>query len=162
MTDNLRKPRLEAQTANERPHVLIVSDDPDLVDFLANGLPMGGFWTSVIASGLQALEVFKLRQFDLIVLDWELSNFLALEFLRRLRGVSELEADARPRTDRPVVTISSHAVDPQGTEGLGVAACLAAPIELPEIVQSLHQVFNEWRADHPDVELADASAMRAF
>ena len=61
------RPRLEARQSNERPHVLIVSDDPDLAEFLVEGLPLGGFWTSAIANGLQALEVFRLRQFDLIV-----------------------------------------------------------------------------------------------
>ena len=48
-------PQSEAQSALERPHVLIVSDDEDLSAFL--GLVYGGFWTSTVASGIQTLEV---------------------------------------------------------------------------------------------------------
>src|SRR5918994_618083 len=36
--------------ALQRPHVLIVSDDPELTVFLGEGLVYAGFWTSAIAS----------------------------------------------------------------------------------------------------------------
>ncbi|MBA3274814.1 MAG: response regulator [Chloroflexia bacterium] len=162
MDPNAPRPRLEARQANERPHVLIVSDDPDLSGFLAEGLPLGGFWTSVIANGLQALEVFRLRQFDLVVVDAEMQNFDAVEFLRRLRGTSELDNDPRPRTTVPAVLI--HATPPASPidPGLGVAATLVAPLELDEIVRSLHQVFADWRNDHPETPLADSASLRAF
>ncbi len=81
MTD---RPRKTAQRQFQRPHVLIVSDDPSLVEFLNEGLPLGGFWTSVIASGLQAIEVFRLRQFDLVLIDAGLTSFSAVELIRRL------------------------------------------------------------------------------
>ncbi|MEZ4624469.1 MAG: hypothetical protein R2843_06700 [Thermomicrobiales bacterium] len=54
---------------HQRPHVLIVSDDQGLAEFLSEGLTIAGFWTSVIASALQTLEVFRLRTFDLIIVD---------------------------------------------------------------------------------------------
>lgn len=151
------RPRLQARKHSERPHVLIVSDDPSLVGFLNNGLPLGGFWTTVIASGLQALEVFRLRQFDIVVLDGELQSFDALEFLRRLRGVSSRSSATSPRTLAPVVLISERPVDlgRDDTSGLGVNRMLHAPLELEEIVQVLHAVFDEWRYSFPDVPLSD-------
>ena len=78
------RPRLAARQQHHRPHVLIVCDDPSLSEFLAEGLPLGGFWTSVIASGLQAIEVFRLRQFDMILLDTGLTSFSWIELVRRL------------------------------------------------------------------------------
>ena len=63
------RPREDERRTYERPHVLIVTDDPSLSEFLGEGLVMGGFWTSVISHGLQVLEVFRLRSFDLIVVD---------------------------------------------------------------------------------------------
>lgn len=163
---NSPRPRLEARTSNERPHVLIVSDNPDMSGFLADGLPLGGFWASVIANGLQALEVFRLRQFDLVVVDGDMQGFDAAEFLRRLRGVSEFDREGRSRTDAPAVII--HA-SPGGAEAiaasphdLGIAAMLVAPLELDDIVRSLHRVFEDWRRDHPDTPLADSANLRAF
>lgn len=166
MGSNAPRPRLEARQSNERPHVLIVSDDPDLSEFLAEGLPLGGFWTSVIANGLQALEVFRLRQFDLVVVDADMGNFDAVEFLRRLRGVSPLDQHGTPRTSAPAVLI--HGASP-GEDGrsrlfseLGVASTLVAPLELEDIVRTLHQVFDNWRRHHPDTPLADSARIRAF
>lgn len=167
MDPHVPRPRLEARQSSERPHVLIVTDDPGLSMFLAEGLPLGGFWASVIANGLQALEVFRLRQFDLIVVDAGMQSFDAAEFLRRLRGISDLDRGGAPRTSAPAVVI--HAASPSGTEAmagssveLGVAATLVAPLELEDIVRVLHQVFQDWRQNHPDTPLADSANLRAF
>jgi DNA-binding response OmpR family regulator len=164
MTSDPPRPRLDARRANERPHVLVVSDDPSLSGFLQEGLPLGGFWVSVIAGGLQALEVFRLRQFDLIALDAGLQSFDAIEFLRRLRGVSTRDRSGTERSRAPVIVI--HPASEPGTEfdanELDVAAQLVPPIELEDIVVTLHAVFAAWRSDHPDSPLADAASARAF
>jgi DNA-binding response OmpR family regulator len=151
------RPLLQARKHSERPHVLIISDDASLATFLTEGLPLGGFWTTVIASGLQALEIFRIRQFDLIVLDWELGSFGAHELLRRLRGVSSRSTASSPRTSAPVVLISEHPADlsEDETTSLGVNRMLQAPLELEEIVRELHAVFDEWRYAFPDVPLSD-------
>src|SRR5919112_1711088 len=65
--------------ALQRPHVLIVSDDSELTTFLGEGLVYAGFWTSIIANGVQALEVFRLRSFDVMLLDAALSGIGALD-----------------------------------------------------------------------------------
>ncbi len=160
------RPRLEARKSNERPHVLVVSDDPDLSGFLAEGLPLGGFWASAIANGLQALEVFRLRQFDLVVVDGDMQSFDATEFLRRLRGLSELDRDGLSRTNAPAVLIHASPVRAESMAAslheLGIAAMLVAPLELDDIVRSLHRVFEDWRRDHPDTPLADSANLRAF
>lgn len=119
---------------------------------------MGGFWTSVVSHGLQVLEVFRLRQFDLIVLDFELGNFEAMELLLRLRGASPRAAEQDARTAAPIVVMSSQQVglDPAEQMKLGVGATLQAPVDLEDVVRTLHQVFETWRLDHPNTPLADA------
>lgn len=158
------RPRLDARTRTERPHVLIVTDDESLGSFLTEGLPLGGFWTSIIASGLQALEVFNLRQFDLIVVDGGLQTFGAMEFLRRLRGTSTRDRNARARSGAPAVLIGLETDRPSDADiaGLGIAAFLSPPLELDEIVRHLHLVFDVWRSAHPDTPLADEAALRNF
>lgn len=154
MTDG---PRIQARRHSERPHVLIVSDDPSLSSFLNEGLPLGGFWTSVIASGLQALEVFRLRQFDIVVIDWGLQSFGALEFLKRLRGVSSRDATSEPRTLAPVILIAEHPVhlDEEVISRLGVNRMLSAPLDIEDVVRELHRVFDDWRMAYPDTPLSD-------
>lgn len=154
MTD---RPRLQARQQYERPHVLIVSDDMSLSTFLDEGLPLGGFWTSVIASGLQALEVFRLRQFDLVVIDAALQTFGAMEFVRRLRGVSDRATSSAPRTTAPIVIISEEPVEISAgdRESLGISRTLHAPLELDDVARELHEVFQEWREANPHAPLSD-------
>lgn len=159
-----QKPRLQERTQHERPHVLILSDDTSLSSFLEEGLPLGGFWTSVIASGLQALEVFRLRQFDLIVIDWSLQSFGAQEFLRRLRGLSTRTSSSESRTGAPAVVISENPIDlPEEEKArLGISRMLHAPLEIDEVARELHMVFQEWRQIYPDAPLSDDPARADF
>lgn len=151
------RPREDARKQHERPHVLIVTDDQGLADFLGEGLMMGGFWTSVIHHGLQVLEVFRLRRFDLVVIDRDLGTFDPIELIERLRGVSERSVRGEARTTAPIVMMASF--DPELSqeqqESLGISAILQAPVELEDVVHTLHQVFAFWRAEHPDEPLAD-------
>ena len=154
MTD---KPLLNARKHSERPHVLIISDEASLATFLNEGLPMGGFWTTVIASGLQALEVFRLRQFDLIALDYELRSFDAIELVKRLRGQSSRATVGTARTTAPIVLISEGPIDidPELMSQLGISRALSAPLDLEELAPELHKVFEDWREAYPTVPLSD-------
>src|SRR3954453_13564750 len=120
--------------ALQRPHVLIVSDDPELTAYLGEGLVYAGFWTSAIASAVQALEVFRLRSFDVMVLDAALGGIGALELLRRLRGHSDRTTTAE-RTDIPIVILAAYSseVDPELAQRVGADAVIFAPIELEQL-----------------------------
>lgn len=147
-------------SALERPHVLIVSADPDLTAFLGEGLIYAGFWTSVIADAFQALEVFRLRSFDIILLDAALGGIGALEFVQRLRGRSD-RASGEMRSDIPLVLIAADSREiPPGIQQQGdPAATLLAPVELPEIASTLLDTVTTWRRSHPDRAWADAVAL---
>src|SRR5215212_9296971 len=124
--------------ALQRPHVLIVSDDPELTAFLGEGLVYAGFWTSVIASAVQALEVFRLRSFDVMVLDAALGGIGAIELLRRFRGRSD-RATTAERTDIPILVVaaSSEELDPELTEQVGANEVIIAPIEIEQLAADL-------------------------
>jgi len=150
------------QSVSARPHALIVTDDPDLRDFLAEGLVYGGFWTSAIASGLQVLEVFRLRTFDLVLIDAALGGMGALEVIRRLRGRSSRGPADGPRTDVPILIIAADPseVSEEEARDAGADGVLVAPLELETLVPHLHGVVAEWRAAHPDRPWADVAAQQ--
>src|SRR5215207_4699022 len=146
--------------ALQRPHVLIVSDDPELTGFLGEGLVYAGFWTSVIASAVQALEVFRLRSFDVMVLDAALGGIGAIELLRRLRGHSDRTTHTE-RTDIPILIIAASRgeLDPLLAEQVGADGVLLAPIELEQLAAVLGRTVTNWRALHPDRRWADEVAL---
>lgn len=146
--------------ALQRPHVLIVSDDPELTAFLGEGLVYAGFWTSAIASAVQALEVFRLRSFDVMLLDAALGGIGALELLRRLRGHSD-RAAASERTDIPILVIaaSTSELDSTLAKRYGADGVILAPIELEQLASELTQAVTIWRASHPGRQWADEAAL---
>src|SRR5215208_2395134 len=137
--------------ALQRPHILIVSDDPEITGFLGEGLVYAGFWTSTIASAVQALEVFRLRSFDVMVLDAALGGIGALELLRRLRGRSD-RATTTERTDIPILVLaaSSSELDSKLAQCAGADGVILAPIELEQLAVDLGRKVSTWRASHPD------------
>ncbi len=153
--DRPRDPRREFV----RPHVLIVTDDEDLRDFLQEGLLFGGFWISIIASGVQALEVFRLRSFDLVLIDHALSGLNATELVRRLRLPAGADPTGDSRTDVPILMILDHpGAEAEHALNAGADAVLTPPIELETLVPYLHQVVDDWRRAHPGRPWADQVA----
>jgi DNA-binding response OmpR family regulator len=59
-----------ASVSDTAPAVLVVDDDPDLVDLLSRFLSRQGMKTLIASSGLQCLEIVRAQpQIDAIVLD---------------------------------------------------------------------------------------------
>lgn len=137
-----------------RPHAIIVSDDADLRQFLGEGLVVAGFWTSVVASGIQAIEVFRLRSFDLGIVDAQLAGLGAAEVMRRLRGGPEPWAWL---TDVPVVAVAEDAAAADHLKDAPFDAVFVAPIDLDDLAVALMRLVRVWRAAHPARPLSDAS-----
>ena len=146
--------------ALQRPHVLIVSDDRDLTEFLGEGLVYAGFWTSAIASALQVLEVLRLRSFDVMVLDATLGGIGSVELLRRLRGRSD-RASAAERTDIPILVIaaSNNELDAVAAQRAGADQVIQAPVELEDLAAEIGRSVYAWRAAHPGRRWADDAAL---
>jgi DNA-binding response OmpR family regulator len=139
---------------HHRPHVLIVSDDQGLSHFLQEGLVIAGFWTSVVASSLQTLELFRLRTFDLMIVDVALQGLGAEELVQRLKRSS---GDG-PRTDIPILAVAGgpEEITPAMLELIGIDHFLLPPIEIEDLALYLFGVVRMWRAEHPDRPWADA------
>jgi DNA-binding response OmpR family regulator len=141
-------------TDYHRPHALIVSDDLDLSQFLQTGLTTAGFWTSVVASALQTLELFRLRTFDIAIIDALLEGFGAEELVRRLRTQDRSVA---ARTDIPIVLVagSVEEVTPDAARAMGADDIRYPPIEIEDLALDLFAIVRAWRDQHPNRPWAD-------
>ena len=140
-----------------RPHILIVSDDLDLSQFLQDGLTIAGFWTSTVANALQTLELFRLRTFDLLLIDALLEGLGAEELVRRLRTSSN---PGGIRADIPIFLIagSIDEVSAEDAIQMGADGVQYPPIEIAEFALHLFGEVRSWRAKHPDRLWADELA----
>ncbi len=146
----------------DRPHVVVVSDDADLQDFLGEGLVYAGLWTSGIASAIQTLEVFRLRTFDAMVVDAALGGLGAVELVRRLRGASPLAAPGQPLTDLPILAVAADRAeaDVEALAAAGVEDVLFAPLELENVASRCRVLVEAWREAHPGRPSADELAQQ--
>jgi DNA-binding response OmpR family regulator len=134
-----------SESALERPHLAIVTDDLSLSHFLTEGLLYEGFWTSAIGSGLQFLEVLRLRTFSAVLLDAGLGDISSEEVIRRMRGTSDRAVPGSPRSDRPAIVIAGvpGEVEPAAVEAAGGQLLLEPPLELEEVAAAVKQVLDQ-------------------
>lgn len=103
----------EGPTVAVRPRILVVDDEPDMLDVLALHLTGAGMEVSCAASGTEALAVMAGRRFDLAVLDIRMDDIDGLEVLRRLR---------EGRNEIPVILLSAWREDEVKVRGFGLGA----------------------------------------
>jgi len=152
------QPYTRSSDASRRPHVLIVSDDTGLSSFLNDGLVMAGCWASVVASGLQVLEVFRLRTFELAVIDVALGGLGASELIRRLGIVDD--TTGLPRSDIPLLVIAERddEVAAAGIDPASVDSVVLAPIEIEDLALRIYATVRRWRLSHPERPWSDDAA----
>jgi two-component system, OmpR family, response regulator MprA len=96
------------------PHILLVEDDPSMVELVRLGLHYEGFTVAAAASGVQALEVVREEMPDLIILDWMLPTIEGPDLCRRLRQLSPapiIMVTARDAVDDRVAGLDAGADD---------------------------------------------------
>src|SRR6266496_2835371 len=94
---------LPAQLGRPQPKLLVVDDEPNIVELLSASLRYAGFEVRTAGSGEQALELARRYRPDLLVLDVMMPGLDGFGVLRRLRGDGErvpvLFLTARDGTD---------------------------------------------------------------
>ena len=84
--------------------LLVVEDEPQILQFLRRGLTYKGFEVDTACSGHQALEQAQERSPDLVVLDVLLPDIDGFEVCRRLRRNGEVDLPILMLTARDEVS----------------------------------------------------------
>jgi CheY-like chemotaxis protein len=114
--------------AKDRPHVLIVEDDPVSLDVARLAVEAAGAAVLVADSGEEALRLAREEGPDLILLDLALPGIDGAEVARRLRedgGTSRI----------PVVVVTAHVVREVVERALreGVRECIFKPYRIHQL-----------------------------
>lgn len=73
------------------PKILLVDDDPDIIELLAYNLKKEGYETASALDGIQAVEVAKTFKPDLILLDVMMPRQDGIETARQMRQIPEFK-----------------------------------------------------------------------
>ncbi len=121
--------------ASRNQRILVVDDEPSIVDAVATSLRYEGFDVSEAVNGRQALSCVQESPPDLIVLDVMLPDLDGLEVTRRLRtdGVSV-----------PILLLTARDAVEDRVAGLTLGAddYVTKPFALAEIVARVHAILR--------------------
>ena len=131
--------------------VLVVEEDPSLVEVLARHFRAAGFRVRAAADGLQALFEVERRRPDLIVLD------LSLPVMSGFRLVQLLKREATT-SDVPVLVLTALSFQ-EAKEAVqaGVDDFLMRPVPPPEVVSRARQLLDRARQRQPARAAAPAA-----
>ncbi|MCG6928549.1 MAG: response regulator transcription factor [Acidobacteria bacterium] len=118
-------------------HVLIVEDDPDIVELITHYLEGEGLRVEALADGSEAFNRLKEKSFDLLVLDLQLPGMDGLSLCAALRRDPHTES-------LPIIMLTARGDESDRVVGLEVGAddYVVKPFSPKELVARARALFR--------------------
>lgn len=129
-------PDLETHSGDgARPTViLVVDDDPDILEALSEILEVEGFEIRRARNGREALDRLDPGRPDLILLDLMMPVMDGWEFAQKLRAIPNLDPP-------PIIVLSADRNVASRAKDIGAVAYLGKPFELEDLLRLVHQTM---------------------
>lgn len=123
---------------SDKPTVLVVDDEPNIVETLQDRLEMSGYHVLTAVNGEDGLEQATKHSPDIVLLDIMMPVMDGLEMLERLRQTSD-------NTDIPVIMLSacSQAQDIARAKAFGIEDYIVKPFDLGELMDKIDNVLEK-------------------
>jgi len=118
-------PRMEPGRTSRRT-VLVVDDDPDMLETCARILQRAGYDCLTATGGREALDLLRSRRLDVILADWRMPEMDGLTLLANARRLA-------PGIPTVIVTAYASADSARRAREAGAAAYLAKPFGVGEL-----------------------------
>jgi two-component system KDP operon response regulator KdpE len=135
----------------DRPHILVVDDEPQITRVLRTSLSAQGYDIRIANSGEMALEIMKDWSPNLIITDLSMPSIDGIELCRRVRAVSQV----------PIVVLSVRDKEQQKVEALDAGAddYVTKPFGMNELLArvraNLRRVPTESEPEDAVIEIGD-------
>ena len=109
--------------------ILVVEDDPAIVELITYNLEADGFDVIVAETGEEAQLLINEENFDLVLLDWMLPGVSGIELCRRLRQRQETTAV-------PIIMLTARGEEGDRVRGLATGAddYIVKPFSVAELI----------------------------
>lgn len=121
-----------------KQRILVVEDEPSILDNIVYSLETDGFTVSGCGSGEEALELSRDGAFDLVIVDVGLPDMNGFDLCRQLRG----------RSGIPVIFLTARAAEVDRVVGLEIGAddYVVKPFSPRELNARIRAVFRRCRS----------------
>lgn len=122
----------------ERIRLLLVDDEKDFVETLAERLEMRDLGPEVALNGERALEIVHNEVPDVMVLDMKMPGINGMDVLRSVR---------KHYPDVQVIILTGHGSDRDEQEALrnGAYAYMHKPVDIENLVRTIHAAYDHGR-----------------
>jgi two-component system KDP operon response regulator KdpE len=137
-------------------HILLVEDDPAVLQLLQATLELGSFTSSQTVSATEALQRIKTQSFDAILLDSGVEDLGGPHLIEAIRAVSDI----------PLIVVSGQSDQPTMIAALDAGAddYVTKPFMPGELLARLRGAMRRYAAAHGEPKPVDSSgkASRRF
>ena len=116
------------------PRILVVDDDPDIIESTVVLLASAGFYVAGACGGAEAIESAASDPPDVALVDLDMPDVDGFEVARRLRG----GAAAHPPTLIAVAALGSD-WDRRRVDAAGFVLCLTKPVPPKELLAAVRE-----------------------
>ena len=116
--------------------ILIVDDDEDTCQNLADILGDLGYQTETAHDGLTAMQLIRARPYDIALLDFKMPGMNGLELYRAIK---------RERPETVAIVVSAYTDPATRTEAMGVGAAevLTKPVDFPRLLGLVERAIGQ-------------------
>ena len=122
-------------------HILIVDDETKIRELIKKYALFEGHTVSEASNGLEAIEICRQNQFDIIIMDVMMPVMGGYEASRRIRRLERADAESVP-----IIAITANAFqeDAEKCIAVGMNAHLAKPLNIEKMMTTIcHLVKKE-------------------
>lgn len=120
---------------SDKPKLLIVDDEPDMLDFLERVLRRR-FSVSRASSAEEALGVLEEGEFEVLLTDQKMPNVSGLELLERIR-------DRHPGLVRVLISGFTEVPDVQrAVDRCGIHNYILKPVDSQRLIEAVEQAYR--------------------
>ena len=136
-----------------RGPVMVVDDDRLVLLTLAHGLRHAGFEVLEADNGDDAILMARAHRPGLVLLDIRMQGLSGFDVAQHLKDYERI----------PFLFVSAYADEDirQQAQALGALACLSKPVDMPDLIRRVHQVFEHAPAAAA-AESADGAAVHGL
>lgn len=111
--------------------VLLIDDEEEFSNTLAERLSIRGFETMTASNGEAGLKLISDERFSIVILDLMMPGMSGLDTLRQIKIIAP---------DLPVVLLTGHGSTREGMEGmrLGAFDYLMKPLDIKDLIQKIN------------------------
>ena len=126
---------MKSAIASERPTLLIVDDEAQILSALKRSLYREGYEITAVETAAAALRVLERQRVDAILSDHKMPGMSGVQLLERA-------AELWPRTVRMLITGWTEEIPPEKLREIGVCALVTKPWDDARLKATLRQVLG--------------------